>query len=556
MIWKHWPVGELQKEIGSDVFDRMDQILPAIDPEDSAFFYQTKRDDLVKLLAAFADERYFEDKANVSKCLNYLSPEDARRLSEAIGIDIQLDNEKSLSDAAAKISRQKAIRIKFLQFFELSARFYPSPSEKSPAMVTVHAPTQDYPVSVVSPYKVLKDYQYDVYYRAKNQLKPPLSRTIIQMPTGSGKTRTAMELIAQSLLGGQSQVVFWLANSEELCEQSVACFVDVWSHVGNKDVQVHRLWGSRAKPSPSDLEDSDHFVVASFQSLWAAIKKSDEKIDQILSRANLLVVDEAHIAVADTYSQVVRKICSLSGCRAIGLTATPGRTIEEENSQLSDLFFGEILSLRDPTNKWDNAIAYLRSVGVMANVTYEPLVTQGEVKLSNKELLSLNQDLDFPAAVLKRIGNSNLRSAEIVARLRNYLKGGAQTLLFAPSIENSKFLTAIFTFLGFSAAHVDGSTNSSTRAKIIQDFSSGQIQILSNYGVLATGFDAPKIDLLCIARPTKSPVLYSQMIGRGLRGPAVGGTPNCRIIEVRDNFENLGDQDQLYDSFKVYWQSE
>ena len=58
-----------------------------------------------------------------------------------------------------------------------------------------------------------------------------------------------------------------------------------------------------------------------------------------------------------------------------------------------------------------------------------------------------------------------------------------------------------------------------------------------------------------ISRPTTSPVLYSQMIGRGLRGPAVGGTVSCRIIDVRDNIIGYGNQDRIYDLFEGYWDS-
>ena len=108
-------------------------------------------------------------------------------------------------------------------------------------------------------------------------------------------------------------------------------------------------------------------------------------------------------------------------------------------------------------------------------------------------------------------------------------------------------------FLGYDAAHVDGSTSPASRDYFISKFLQKDVQILCNYGVLTTGFDAPKTDVVCIARPTKSPVLYSQMIGRGLRGPAVGGTKSCKIIEVRDNFLNQGTQDDLYEYFDDYW---
>ena len=91
------------------------------------------------------------------------------------------------------------------------------------------------------------------------------------------------------------------------------------------------------------------------------------------------------------------------------------------------------------------------------------------------------------------------------------------------------------------------------RDALIEGFKSNKFQIMCNYGVLATGFDAPKIDVVCIARPTTSPVLYSQMIGRGMRGPKVGGTEQCVILEVTDNFIGLGTQDLLYKQFKEYW---
>jgi len=100
----------------------------------------------------------------------------------------------------------------------------------------------------------------------------------------------------------------------------------------------------------------------------------------------------------------------------------------------------------------------------------------------------------------------------------------------------------------------DGVTGDQTRVRVTSEFVNGGVQILCNYGVLTTGFDAPKTDVVCIARPTKSPVLYSQMIGRGLRGPAVGGTENCTIVEVRDSFLNLGTQDELYNHFNAYWE--
>ena len=70
---------------------------------------------------------------------------------------------------------------------------------------------------------------------------------------------------------------------------------------------------------------------------------------------------------------------------------------------------------------------------------------------------------------------------------------------------------------------------------MIEQFRSGQLSVLSNYGVLTTGFDAPKVRAVVVARPTASPLLYEQMIGRGMRGPRFGGTEKCLVIDVEDN---------------------
>jgi superfamily II DNA or RNA helicase len=108
-------------------------------------------------------------------------------------------------------------------------------------------------------------------------------------------------------------------------------------------------------------------------------------------------------------------------------------------------------------------------------------------------------------------------------------------------------------FLDIKAEHIDGSTPRAQRENIISRFKNLEINVLCNYEVLSTGFDAPKVDCVFLARPTASVVLYSQMIGRGLRGPAIGGKENCLIVNVKDNFINLPSIDKMYKVFEDYW---
>jgi superfamily II DNA or RNA helicase len=364
-----------------------------------------------------------------------------------------------------------------------------------------------------------------------------------------------MELIADHFNSETTDTrqVVWLANSQELCEQAIACFLDVWQHIGKQSVSVHRVWGSYEKVSERDFCHDAEFVVASLQSLWAYVKSESPVFATIFNKTTLLVVDEAHIAVAATYKQVVTEIARLAGCKIIGLTATPGRASSEETGELAHLFHDEMVSLRDPLGRVENAIAYLRSIHVLSVVDYTPLVVDADFDFTPNDLRRLNSDLEYSEHILRVLGKSVVRSAEIITRLRPFLESKSKVILFAPSIENSKFLTSMFTFLGFKSAHIDGSTPAASRSSFIRGFTNGDIDILCNYGVLAAGFDAPRTNVLCIARPTRSAVLYSQMIGRGLRGPAVGGTESCTIIEVRDNFVGQGTQDELYEQFGEYW---
>ena len=81
----------------------------------------------------------------------------------------------------------------------------------------------------------------------------------------------------------------------------------------------------------------------------------------------------------------------------------------------------------------------------------------------------------------------------------------------------------------------------------------GEIDVLLNFGVLSTGFDAPNVRTVVIARPTTSVILYSQMLGRGLQGPKMGGTAQCTLVDVRDHFGRFGDLSSLYLRFQPYW---
>jgi DNA repair protein RadD len=105
------------------------------------------------------------------------------------------------------------------------------------------------------------------------------------------------------------------------------------------------------------------------------------------------------------------------------------------------------------------------------------------------------------------------------------------------------------------AGALSADTPLTVRRALIRDFKEGRIEFLCNYGVLTTGFDAPKTQCIALCRPTTSDVLYEQIIGRGLRGPTFGGTADCTILDFADNILRLGPP-LAYKRFADFWTAE
>ena len=165
--------------------------------------------------------------------------------------------------------------------------------------------------------------------------------------------------------------------------------------------------------------------------------------------------------------------------------------------------------------------------------------------------------LELPPQIIKNLTNDKVRNFELLKKIDLQIKNNpnAKILFFGLSIEHSKFICAILNTLGIKASHVDGKTSLNRRSSILESFKKGELNILCNERLMSTGFDAPKTDTIVIARPTFSIVLYSQIIGRGLRGPAIGGTEKCTIIDVKDNISGFSDHDFVYEYFDEYFEN-
>ncbi len=547
MIFTHLTKPKLQELIGQTVLDRLERIIPVIKGDETDPNEIYRKDTLVKIFTSFSNSTLFKNKEFFEELLS-TTPEE---MIDGICQETSTPHEKMVfkEKVDALLGRgwyDMDFCSKFLSVAELPKSFLPVKLEPFLA-------EEDCPPPMVA-FKTLKDFQTGVFQQSIELIKILNSRFIVQMPTGSGKTRTSMEIITDVLRNNpEGSVVFWLAHSEELCEQAVQCFKEVWEHVGNKNIKIFRVWD---KGSLAFTFSESAFMVGGFQKLHALLKKNKLPFDEIKNRIDLLVIDEAHKVLAPTYLEATRALMG-DNTKVIGLTATPGRHIDdlESNQLLSDFFLNKIVTITTADNK--SVIQYLREKKVLSKATFDPLITNINYELDDRQKKHLETFYDFPDGLLKTIGNDDVRNLEIIKRIdKEYNSENPQIIFFACSLDQSRFICSLLVYIGYKAAHVDGSTEKPMRQKLIDDFKKGEIQIICNYGVLSTGFDAPKTDVVFIARPTKSIVLYSQMIGRGLRGQAIGGTERCKIITVRDNIIGLPDEDNIFDYFDEYFENQ
>jgi superfamily II DNA or RNA helicase len=399
----------------------------------------------------------------------------------------------------------------------------------------------------------LHDFQEEVFEGIRALLASGTTRrrAVVSLPTGGGKTRVTVEGAVRLVLAPERdrRSVVWVAQTDELCEQAVQAFRQVWINLGAQrtDLRIVRLWGGNPNPA---IQESDKpvVVVASIQTLNSRVGTDGLAW---LRKPGLVVVDECHHAITPSYSNLLRWLNAEAPRPGapekdeppiVGLSATPFRTDDEESQRLAKRF----------DNRWfppdqEDLHARLCSQGVLAKTDYEAL--SSGVGLLDEEIERLAglpepwEGLEFEnilEAINQRLAGDAQRSQQLVERIQ---QGAERAILFfANSVQHAEEISARLYLAGISAAAVSGSTPTVARRYFLDRFQRGEIRVLCNHSVLSTGFDAPQTDMVLIARQVFSPVRYMQMVGRGLRGERNGGTPCCRVVTVVDNLGRFQDR--------------
>ncbi len=414
--------------------------------------------------------------------------------------------------------------------------------------------------------KELRNFQENM----KNQVLEILNgseenRAIVTLPTGAGKTRIAVEAIVKFLNDNSvDRNILWIAQSQEVCEQAVLCFKQIWEQHGKGEtLNIYRAWGVNDIPT----SDERGIIVGGVQKLVSRKNELHHISDD--GALSAVFIDEAHHSVADSYAKILDNlgmsmfpdgIKSNDKIPLIGLTATPERRLDSETKRLLDMYGDKRIHPSKNSNppsesngimfdeNWGN-LNFMRKnleeLKFLAHAEFIPIDPGRTVlKLDEKE----TRDLDGGGDLwIERIATEPERNENIKNEIIKEAKAGRKILYFGTNVSQSNAMSRILEKNGFSSVCITGDTRYAARKLYVDTFNdtnSDGIQVMCNYNVLSTGFDSPQIDTVIIARPTTSIVAYQQMIGRGLRGEQFGGKPgnHCRIITVKDNIRKFNDE--------------
>jgi superfamily II DNA or RNA helicase len=360
------------------------------------------------------------------------------------------------------------------------------------------------------------------------------------MPTGAGKTFTAVDALAEVLAVGRP--VLWIAHSSELLDGAqktlLARYPELARGPWGNDSGIGRIEGRRK-------EFGARVCLGSVQTLVALEQRALLQHLETLDAPPIVVWDEFHHALGATWRKVLVRL-EERGIPVLGLSATPHRSNPEDTLRLRRAF---------PRALFRIGMQELVDARVLARPKLVRVTVDGpRLAWTNAERSHLASKHDVPQSLLKRLAAQAIRNKKILATYRSLATDGAtheggamhrvrKCLIFCCTIDHARHLAQLFQRSGVAAKDVCGkATDAENRAAIeaFKDPNSG-LDVLTSVLLLTEGVDLPLCDTVMLARPTQSPILLQQMMGRAMRGPEVNGTESCLIVDFVDNFENMHD---------------
>ena len=322
--------------------------------------------------------------------------------------------------------------------------------------------------------------------------------------TGTGKTTTAV--LDAKRCGGR---VLFIAHTQELVDQATKRFRELWVNT-----TVGRYCEAIKQPRA-------HVVCASVQSM--ALHLEEFKDDDF----DYLIVDEAHHAAADTYQKV---LAYFKPTFTLGLTATPERA---DDKSILDIFKNTAHKLDIQTAVEIGELVPVRCIRIHTNID----LTKVRFNSVQYNIRDLESKIYVPE-----------RNKLIVDTWMQYVQG-KRTVVFCASVKHAEQIAQMFREQGIQAAAVSGNMKKSERMEFQEKFVNRQIQVLCACDLLNEGWDCPEIEVLFMARPTMSKVLYTQQLGRGMR--LYAGKESLMVFDFVDNASQYNAPYSLHRLFRL-----
>jgi len=338
---------------------------------------------------------------------------------------------------------------------------------------------------------------------------------LVDMATGLGKSITIGDL-TQRLLGQYPGMrVLMLVHVRELVSQNAAALLRLWP---SAPVGIYSAGLGRR-------DTSQKIIFASIQSVYRRAKE--------LGAFDLVLIDEAHLvpsAGEGMYRHLLDALREMRpDLRVAGFTATPFRMDTGRLDDGKDRLFDEIVfSYGIGKGIDDGWLSPLVSKRGATEIDVSAVAKRGGEFVSGALEAAADQDAITNAAV-----------SEIIA----LGEGRRSWLAFCAGVKHAHHVRDEFQRQGVSCEVISGETHPGDRARFIDDFRSGRLRCLTNCNVLTTGFDAPGLDMIALLRPTLSPGLLVQMLGRGTR--LADGKNDCLVLDYTGTIRRLGPVDTL-----------
>tara|TARA_Y100000590_G_scaffold464316_1_gene633447 strand:+ start:165 stop:1841 length:1677 start_codon:yes stop_codon:yes gene_type:complete len=523
-----------------------------------------KRSDLSKILCELKGTSIFEEKGLVKSIIYHLNNNDLDTFNKSF------ENLKNIDDY--EVYRHSLLENKWgknrfskslLSFLDLDEKEYLykepyisveheiiipriSDSEKTFLNQKIEIPEM-YP---------LHDYQKGVKDKIVDKLHKSGERFLVHMPTGAGKTKTAVEALIDfwRIYGKDDGFMIWITERKELCEQAYETMKETWIAKGDYPINLYKIFGEN-EPHINSFSSGMAFI--GFDKFHSLINNNSPLFVKLRDESKLIVVDEAHRSIAPTYKNIIDQLTSLKDIRLIGLTATPGRTSNQKNDQnlmLSLFFNSQKIDITDKNGlKIDSVIKHLQNGEYLAKINRIPIITN--IPISDKDRRNIIKNNKLSADYISKLSIDAKRNLKIISEIEEaVLVRKDPTLVFSTNIEHAILLKVLLSDRAIRSECVFGNTPPKDRENYIRQFKKNDLPVLINFEVLREGFDAPNIKTLIIARPTLSIVLYSQMFGRALRGPKMGGKSKMNtIVDLDDNYRQLGSVKYAFKFFDSYY---